>query len=287
MPSGFTDPLGTIRIIRSKPPVRRIKIRMEGRPQDKWMDFARHWWIHNRGPVPQGKRVGHLDGDTLNDDPSNLALLDPGDVVFLWHDRDPVGSAQNFEKMRRATAERNRMRSVIHRAGNWLPTRWYPVDPVRQLIINRPHRQQWQCFADCGVDVVGPARHNALSTALGWPGHPEATACMLTALAAGDLLSGTTLRSRAREIRTTYGSHLGQMSRHHMYTLLGNIPQGWIKRLKSPGRRPLYALSDVAFSSRGPVCPWIPMRGREFGWPPYHHFAREPDFPVLPLHSAA
>jgi hypothetical protein len=40
-----------------------------------WVPYARFLWEQQNGPVPPGYVVIHLDGDTMNDDPSNIAAL--------------------------------------------------------------------------------------------------------------------------------------------------------------------------------------------------------------------
>lgn len=44
-----------------------------------WMPYSRYLWEQAHGPVPEGYRVRHLDGDRLNDDIGNLALVSNAD----------------------------------------------------------------------------------------------------------------------------------------------------------------------------------------------------------------
>jgi hypothetical protein len=133
--------------------VRMIKVRMDGPKSRRWMNYARWWWIQNKGPIPHGKRVAHVDGNSLNDDPSNYALCTPGDVAYLCHERDPRMSARNHEKMRRATAAFNRTRAHVRRQTEWIPTKWYAVNVSWRLVLNVPRRMRWQVYRDVGLSV--------------------------------------------------------------------------------------------------------------------------------------
>src|SRR5258706_866663 len=183
--TGHTVPVGTISIRKASSgvKVRMIKVRDGGPISGRWIDFARFWWLENRGPVPDGKRVCHLDGNTLNDDPSNFGLLTPGDVIFLAHERDPKMSERNRRNCSDATAEMNRMRGLIGRATGWLPSLWYAVDFARKLIHNEPHRERWRVYQAAGVECDSSSWRQALATAMGWPGRILLDACILTVLA--------------------------------------------------------------------------------------------------------
>lgn len=149
-------PVGTVKVRtrgRRRYKVRMIKIRLDGLKSRRWINYARWWWEKNRGPIPAGFRVCHLDGDSMNDDPGNLGLLTPGDVVYLFHERDPEGSRRNYEKCRAGTAEWNRIRGRINRLFNWLPTMWYPVFPERGVICNDPYRSRRLLLIAWGVDL--------------------------------------------------------------------------------------------------------------------------------------
>lgn len=265
-------PVGTIRVHGEN---RQIKLRMDGVKWRRWMDYARWWWIQNKGPVPAGKRVIHLDGDQLNDDPSNLALGDPADVAFLWHDRDEGGSQRNFQKMHAACADLNRIRGEAHRLNHLLPTRWYPVDLARSVIVNRPRRQRWQVLRDCGVEVSQDNWRNSLAAALGWAHLSRSQAAMLHVLAQSKELPGTQLRAQTSALRQLYGSFLPQLTRGAMFCELCNLPSGWVMRRRTAGRRSVYSITAAAIAARGPVCPFVPMRGETLECDQYVHFTKE------------
>lgn len=180
-------PLGTIRVTRrgrGHPPRRIIKVRDEGRGSQKWVAFARWWWEQHRGPVPAGKRIIHLDGDSLNDDPANLAIGTLGDVIYLAQQRD----TELYDRNRLAASEGTRRANVLRgrrrRARQWLPTRHYLVDLRRRLALNQPCRKAWQAWQLAGVDI-GP--HNwrmRKSIATGFPDVSPLAGCIMRVLLA-------------------------------------------------------------------------------------------------------
>lgn len=148
-------PIGTTRVRwHNRHRVRFIKVAHGGAPHDRWRPFARYLWERHNGPVPAGKRVIHLDGDTLNDSLDNLVAATPGDVAFLAHERDPQMSRDNRAQASFYTAEHNRLRGQINRALNWLPTRWYAVFESDGYAINQPHRSRRQLLQAHGIDAV-------------------------------------------------------------------------------------------------------------------------------------
>lgn len=180
-------PLGTIRVTRKSrgaPPRRIIKVRDEGRGAQKWTTYARWWWEQHRGPVPKGRRVIHLDGDSLNDDPANLAIGTLGDVIYLAQQRDPELYERNRLAMIEGTRRSNIRRGRRRRARQWLPTRYYLVDLRRRLALNHPCRKAWQAWQLAGVDI-GP--HNwrmRKSIATGFPDVSPLAGCIMRVLLA-------------------------------------------------------------------------------------------------------
>lgn len=174
-------PIGATRIrhgagSRGDKKVRMIKVRMNGPSQKRWMNYARFVWEAIHGPVPKGYRVGHLDGDMLNDDIANLALMTPGDVVGLAHLRDEKMSTRNYVKCHEATARSNRERAHVRRSIGYLPTLWYAVFPDVGQVWNEPRRTRIAVLRMCGV--TEPWR-TARSAALGFSGVDLLGACIL------------------------------------------------------------------------------------------------------------
>jgi len=60
--------------LRMGKPRRWIKVADEGRPQDRWIPYARYLWEKEHGPVPKGRFVVHTDGNQMLDKPGNLML---------------------------------------------------------------------------------------------------------------------------------------------------------------------------------------------------------------------
>lgn len=135
-------PIGTIRVRQTgKQRTRFIKVTNDGPKQDRWMAWARWWWLRNKGPVPDGKRVVYLDGNTMNNRPDNIGLATPGDVIFIAGERDPKMVDKNRKACRKGTIASNQLRGRIRRSLEWLPTRWYAVLPGRG-IVNRPTKSR-------------------------------------------------------------------------------------------------------------------------------------------------
>lgn len=57
-------------------PRRWIKVKDDGRLQDRWIPYARDLWEKHYGPVPNGLLVVHKDGNQMNDVIDNLILVD-------------------------------------------------------------------------------------------------------------------------------------------------------------------------------------------------------------------
>ena len=177
-------PIGTVRVrycegSKGDKPARHIKVRMDGPPSGRWQLYARYLWETLHGPVPAGYRVGHKDGNTMNDDPRNVVLMKPGDVVGLWHQRDEQGSAANFRKLRKATAQFNRDRAAQRRFYEWLPTRWYATFPAAGQVLNEPRRKRIEVLKLCGVNAHWRV---SASAARGYAGRDVLQACLLIVL---------------------------------------------------------------------------------------------------------
>lgn len=132
-----------------------IKVRKYGPIGRRWIPLAKFTWEQMHGPVPRGKRVTHLDGNTLNDNPANYGLLTPGEVINLYHQLDPVMSRENRrgEKRRGATAAHNRLRGQVRRATSLLPTRWYAANLADRIVYDEPFRSRRRLLARLGVQV--------------------------------------------------------------------------------------------------------------------------------------
>jgi len=150
---GIPAPIGAIRIAtKGKSRVRMIKIGMGGPPSRRWMNLARFWWLKNMGEVPDGKRVGHFDLDSLNDDPHNYALFSAGDMIASFHLDNPRWSARQHKRAAKGTARVNVQRSIVFRSLRFRRYCWYAVDRTNKTIVNDPMRKRWMV-----CDRYGPA----------------------------------------------------------------------------------------------------------------------------------
>lgn len=68
--------------------LRWIKIKDSGQCQDRSVPYARHIWEKENGPIPKGRLVVHEDGNSLNDEPNNLVLVDRrGNLALMKKNR--------------------------------------------------------------------------------------------------------------------------------------------------------------------------------------------------------
>lgn len=155
-------PIGRIKIRRRRRSsgkgfieVRFIKVSDSGPKGRRWIPLAKYTWEQLHGPVPVGKRVVHVDGNTLNDNPTNYALMTAGEVIRHCHELDPLMSEENRlgQKRRQATAEHNRLRGRIRRATGFLPSRWYLVDIEQCIVVDQPFRSRRKLAAAFGVVI--------------------------------------------------------------------------------------------------------------------------------------
>jgi hypothetical protein len=241
-------PVGTVRIRRDRRVrVRMVKVRADGPPAGRWVDLARWWWERNRGPVPPGKRVCHLDGNCLNDNPTNYGLLTAGEVIKLYHRLRPEMSRENRIACGRATTEHNKLRGRLRRLASFLPTRWYPVDHEQRQIHNRPRRERWQVLHDFGVACGPNSWRRWFPAAVGYPDLIAGDASMLAALGS-DPLRANEILAAANLLRSRYG--LPRLETSGYYS--------GVTRLRQLG---LLVSTGLAEAIRREVCPVVPVKG--------------------------
>ncbi len=185
---------------------------LDGPQQHRWMKLARFWWLYHHGHVPEGKRVGHLDGDTTNDDPHNYALMTPGDVITLHHMNNPKWSERAHRAAAKGAARHNRERAAVHRLRHWLPTHWYAVDRARGQVLNVPHRERWQVYMAHGCTLSEGFRNSKRNgrgyagPVLGWPELPTIEAAALAVLTEAETSVATPdLLGRVRALYRWHG----------------------------------------------------------------------------------
>jgi len=101
-------PVGTVTIRRDKTRRKRrwIKVRPRGCGVDAYIPLARYVYEQQHGPIPRGTFVVHADGDTLNDDGTNLILMDR-QHLFAWQRRIRPGM-EDKRKQRLSASLRER-----------------------------------------------------------------------------------------------------------------------------------------------------------------------------------
>ncbi len=109
---------------RPGPKRRYIKVKDDGKPQDLWIPLARYRWEKERGPIPRGMCVVHIDGNTLNDQLSNLSLADrAGNLKRLETIRPAAWQRclkNRAEAARRRHAENRKLKAALGK----LQTTW-------------------------------------------------------------------------------------------------------------------------------------------------------------------
>jgi len=78
----YTHPVGTIKIINKKGQGMRNWIKIQETPA-KWMLYARYIWEKHNGKIPKGYVIHHIDGNPINDEPSNLKAMLPKDHISM------------------------------------------------------------------------------------------------------------------------------------------------------------------------------------------------------------
>ena len=110
--------VGRGRIRRGKP-VRKIKVKDCGRPNERWIPYARYLWEKEHGPVPPGYYVAHKDGDSMNDALENLVLVNHREHSKLLLDLRPDilnrARAKSIPATKRFQAEKRKMRKSLGR----------------------------------------------------------------------------------------------------------------------------------------------------------------------------
>lgn len=264
--AGVECPIGTVTIRRKNDSKARfIKIRMAGK--NRWKLYARHLWEQTHGPIPEGKQVLHADGDSLNDDPSNLVLGGHADRAFLFQSR----SDENFRKAMSACREgcrrHNRERAIARDlTGDLRPWKWYAVDHEARQIIG-PLGQRSIASAFASFNVQPPAGSPACSpkpwiaSQLGWPAESSMAAIILAVLAARPEHVWT--RNQIGELAEVLTERLGRpikaTSTWMNQALQLAIGRGNACRL-AKGK---FQIARSAIDTRGPVVMHAFLRGRQ------------------------
>lgn len=260
-------PAGIIRIRRhsKRTRVRMIKVRDDGPISGRWIALARWWWLNSRGPIPPGMRIVHRDGDLLNDDPSNYMLATADDVLMLSRQWDPTLDERNHRAAAKGTAKCNVERSRIKRALAYLPTRWYPVDVARRIVINRPFRSRRQLGLAYAAGINGVKNGaDVIGAWLGWAGMPAGQACILAVLSDGGPAEMPEIQRRVNELRDLHAWGTARLATATYYSMISALRRRDLLhsvRLRSGRNRKAYLATEAALAARGAVCPYVAARG--------------------------
>jgi hypothetical protein len=188
----------------------------------------------------------------MNDDPSNLMLGTAGDVVYLFCHADPEKSAENHKRHAAASVEHNKARGQIRRATSILPTYWYAVDLDKRRVINNPVRERHQLF-----EGQGAANGSGWQGwALGWPGMRCLEATVLAALADGIMRHVRGLRVEVDALRAR--QRFCAVDKYSIQSaLVSLVKHGYVAR----PLRGMYRITQTAIDKRGPVWPYVAVRG--------------------------
>ena len=235
--------------------IRYIKVADTGPKHLYWMQYSRFLWEAVNGPVPAGKRVLHRDGDPTNDDIRNLMLGTPADTLWIHCHKDPKKSEANYRKCKKATAASNRLRGVVNRMQNWLPTRWYAINVARQRAWNNPQKNALTVAKELGLS---PSPRKIWPTVLGYPDGNRAQAVVVRCLTetpctAAELLQRVTAFSHAIGFRpmslgTLYSSIVAIRKRGHVAGAKGRY------RLTIPQPAPLAIVRGSQIVSHFQTC---------------------------------
>jgi len=74
----------------------------------KWIPCARYLWEKENGPIPDGKIVAHTNGDTMDDRPKNLILIDRHGLINLMRKNNPEHRKKAIRNLKK-TCRRHRL----------------------------------------------------------------------------------------------------------------------------------------------------------------------------------
>lgn len=137
-------PIGTVRLWilaarKKQRAVRVIKVSHHGHSRARWRPYAQHLWITTIAPIPEGFQVYHRDGDSLNDDISNLVIA--REERFRLVLQTKRSQARQVRRRAKGVSRANRRRARI--ASSQLQRdRYYVVLPVSRAIIWIPCRSE-------------------------------------------------------------------------------------------------------------------------------------------------
>lgn len=265
--AGVECPVGTIRVRRrsGQAHARYIKIAMTGRK--RWVLFARWQWEKHHGPVPAGRQVLHLDGDSLNDDPTNLTLGGHADRAYLFQSRSERNYAKAMSACREGCRRHNRERAIARDlVGELRAGKWYAVDHDAKRIIG-PLGKRTIGSACTAFGLTPPVVATSTSplpwiaSQLGWPSESSAVATVLSVLAVKpkDDWCRSEIKQYAESFRDRIGRPIEATVTWMNQALHSAVSQNSITRIAT-GK---YRIAQATYDRRGPICMHAFLRGRD------------------------
>ncbi len=163
-------PIGELYIINSKDgkPYRWIKVGDEGVRQRRRMPYAQYVWEQAHGPIPKDWFPRHKDGDSLNDEPSNLMLVDRATNLRLNESKPGVRGRKRhnwlksmqkvWARKRKETAQKKAAAAKLREQRRWQAAEDRRHRKLREANIvqfRRQERSWFECPA-CGHEAGRP-----------------------------------------------------------------------------------------------------------------------------------
>lgn len=157
-----------------------------------WKPVAVVVWEKERGPVPAGKVIYHINGDPFDHRIENLAAGTFSDRARNWIRNNPEENKAKLQRMIVGAKRARKAKTLGSHVLGFVPTYFYPVDHAAKTILNVPCRDRWRVYVAAGIDEATlranyTVNHDGhVATALGWPGLTDTQACILTAMLGRD-----------------------------------------------------------------------------------------------------
>ena len=164
--------LGTVTIRNDKGSLSRFIAVAGPTPQrHKWIPYAIYLWEKENGPVPAGFLVRHMDGDRLNDDLSNLKIVDRREHIAVMKINNPgwikkaTRSHKKTVRIRKAKKKKALKEALKQKEYELKLQRKSEAEAgVRERIerelkeLRAPVLTWWECIG-CGCDFDGEPPH--------------------------------------------------------------------------------------------------------------------------------
>jgi len=164
--------LGTVTMRKDRAgPIRFIAVAGQTPQRHKWIPYAIYLWEKENGPVPAGFLVRHMDGDRLNDDLSNLKIVDRREHIAVMKANNPnwkkkaIRSLKKTVRIRKAKKKKALKEALKQKEYELKLQRKSEAEAgVRERIerelkeLRAPVLTWWECIG-CGCDFDGEPPH--------------------------------------------------------------------------------------------------------------------------------